>query len=113
MRDNLDGSYTRTLVLQPDDDEDNANILFDVLGAKKRVNLGQVLAGNQPPPRRCDVDGDSDVDMLDIREISLHRGQPASGPDDPMDWDQNGVIDLLDVRGCQLSCDLPRCAIVQ
>ena len=60
---------------------------------------------------RCDVDDDDDVDILDIREISANRNQPASGPDDPMDWDQNGVVNVLDARGCQRACTLPRCAV--
>ncbi len=59
----------------------------------------------------CDVDYDDDVDINDIRTISLNRNQPAIGQNDPMDWDQNGVIDLLDARGCQLACTLPRCAV--
>lgn len=59
----------------------------------------------------CDTNSDNVVDIIDIRAISLKRNQPSTGPDDPMDWDQNGVIDLLDARGCQLACTLPRCAV--
>lgn len=71
------------------------------------------MRGDEPEFLYCDTDYDGDVDINDIRAISLKRNQPAAGPDDPMDWDQNGIIDLLDVRGCQLACTLPRCAVVQ
>ncbi len=110
--DNIDGSYNQTLLLDAGDDEDDTNILLDVLGVKKGVNLGQVLGGGGPEPQICDVDGDEDVDIIDIRRIAARRRQKADGPDDPADWDDNGIIDLLDVRGCQRSCTLPRCAIV-
>lgn len=58
----------------------------------------------------CDINDDSFVDINDIRTIVLNRNQPATGSDDPMDWDQNGVISVLDARGCVLACSLPRCA---
>ena len=58
----------------------------------------------------CDTNDDGFVDITDIRAISLSRNQPATGSDDPMDWDQNGEINVLDSRGCTLACSLPRCA---
>lgn len=60
--------------------------------------------------QRCETNGDNVVDINDIRNISLARNQPAGHPDDPMDWDKNNVINLLDARGCQQVCSLPRCA---
>jgi hypothetical protein len=60
--------------------------------------------------QRCDTNGDNVVDMVDIRNIALARNQPARHPDDPMDWDKNNVINLLDARGCQQACAQPRCA---
>ena len=59
---------------------------------------------------RCDANDDDAVDINDIRAILGNRNQPATGPDDPMDWDQNGIINVLDARGCQRACTLPRCA---
>ena len=59
---------------------------------------------------RCDANDDDVVDINDIRAIFGNRNQPASGPDDPMDWDQNSIINVLDARGCLLACTLPRCA---
>jgi hypothetical protein len=61
--------------------------------------------------QRCDTNADKMVDILDIRAISAARGNPATHMNDPMDWDKNGLIDVLDARGCQQLCGLPRCAI--
>ncbi len=51
------------------------------------------------------------VDINDIRAIAMTRNQPAAHPDDPMDWDQNSVINILDARGCQRACSYSRCAV--
>ncbi|MDH3379304.1 MAG: hypothetical protein OER87_13650 [Gammaproteobacteria bacterium] len=67
--------------------------------------------GDVPVIQRCDTNSDGAVDIYDIRAISLQRNQPAAHPDDPMDLDQNGVINVLDARGCVLACNLPRCAV--
>ena len=67
--------------------------------------------GNVATIQRCDIDGDNMVDINDIRAISMSRNQPAAHPDDPMDWDRNSVINVLDARGCQRACSFPRCAV--
>ena len=66
--------------------------------------------GDVPDIQRCDIDGDNIVDMNDIRAIAAARNQPSAHPDDPMDWDRNFVINVLDARGCQRACTLRRCA---
>lgn len=50
----------------------------------------------------CDVDADGDIDINDLRSMLGRRNQPASGPDDPMDPDGDGIISVLDVRICSL-----------
>ena len=65
----------------------------------------------EPEVLMCDANTDGAVDIFDIRAIGMMRNQPASGEDDSMDWDQNGVINVLDARGCQSACTLPRCAV--
>jgi len=62
-------------------------------------------------PVKCDIDVDGDVDRNDISLIVANRNQPAAHPDDPMDWDGNGIINILDARGCMSICTLPRCAV--
>ena len=69
--------------------------------------------GELPVIQRCDIDGNNAVDINDIRAIAANRNQPAAHPDDPMDWDRNSVINVLDARGCQRACALPRCAVQQ
>ena len=59
--------------------------------------------GDVPFIQRCDVDGNNVIDNKDIFAIKEHRGQPATHPDDPMDWDGNGVIHGRDVGGCASS----------
>ena len=80
--------------------------------ALKEARLEVVVPeGNVPVIQRCDTNSDGAVDIFDIRAISLHRNQPAAHPDDPMDWDRNSMISVLDARGCVQACNLPRCAV--
>ena len=62
-------------------------------------------------PQKCDVNGDGLINQTDISAIIAARNLPASGPSDPRDPDNNGVIDALDVRTCQLRCTLAGCAL--
>jgi hypothetical protein len=62
---------------------------------------------------RCDVDGDGDIDRLDLRVISRARNLPANGADDPRDADGDGLITPKDVKVCIPQCTLPNCAIPQ
>jgi hypothetical protein len=58
----------------------------------------------------CDVDLDGDIDKLDLRAISLARGQTAL-PGDPRDANLDGVITPVDVKRCVPLCTLAGCAI--
>ena len=58
----------------------------------------------------CDVDGNGQVDVFDLRAIMAARNSPASGPDDPRDADGDGVITANDARVCVLECTNSRCA---
>jgi len=57
-----------------------------------------------------DYDGDGDVDRDDLNILLAARNTPASGPDDPMDLDDDGMITGLDARKLVLMCTRPRCA---
>ena len=63
-----------------------------------------------PPRRVCDADQDGDVDRNDINLIFAARNTPASGPNDPRDFDKNGTITVNDARACALWCNKPQCA---
>jgi hypothetical protein len=58
-----------------------------------------------------DLDGDRDVDQLDLNQILAARNKPASGPNDPKDLDKNGTINALDARKLTLLCTRSRCAV--
>ncbi len=60
--------------------------------------------------RVCDVDDDGDIDKLDLRAISMARGQVAL-PDDPRDSDMNGIITPSDVKRCIPLCTSRGCAV--
>ncbi len=57
-----------------------------------------------------DLDGDCDIDRDDLNIILAARNTPASGPDDPRDFDGDGNITALDARKLMLKCTRSRCA---
>ena len=67
-------------------------------------------ACEQAPIPRCDVDGDGDIDKIDLSTISRARNKPADGPDDPRDSDGSGTITPNDVKTCIPQCTRPNCA---
>ena len=77
-------------------------------GAGNRCQI--VVVFDPTAGQMCDVDLDSDVDRLDLRAISMARGQTAL-PNDPRDSDMNGVITPVDVKRCIPLCTLRGCAI--
>ncbi len=54
----------------------------------------------------CDIDGDSDIDKLDLKAISRARGTF----DVKFDINGDGTINPADVKACIPLCTLPRCA---
>ncbi|MFQ5635382.1 MAG: hypothetical protein ACE5G3_08635 [Gammaproteobacteria bacterium] len=56
-------------------------------------------------PRPGDANEDGVVDFWDLNEFFLNLNKPASGPDDPMDIDGNGVVNVLDLRRASFLCD--------
>jgi len=69
------------------------------------------LLSSQAWATKCDVDGDGDIDRLDLNQIFAARGQVATGPDDARDADSNLAISIADGRLCTSLCTLARCAI--
>lgn len=60
-------------------------------------------------PAVCDIDQDGDIDLADLVLIRAGNGTPAA-PGDPRDANQDGRINVADVRFCQLVCTRARCA---
>jgi len=58
-----------------------------------------------------DYNGDGEIDQKDVNLLLARVGQPASGPNDPMDIDQDGKITVLDERKLITQCTNPGCAI--
>lgn len=56
-----------------------------------------------------DVDGDGDVDFIDLVTIWFYRGETASGPRDRKDVDGNGLIESADISAAVPYCTLPMC----
>ena len=54
------------------------------------------------PTFKCDPDGDGVVTQADLVIIRNANGQAATGPGDPRDGNSDGVINIADVRYCQL-----------
>jgi predicted extracellular nuclease len=61
-------------------------------------------------PLPGDVDGDGDVDSADVAAITAARNQLSSGPFDPRDLNNDGVIDINDARLATLACTRAHCA---
>jgi sugar lactone lactonase YvrE len=60
---------------------------------------------------RGDVNGDGQVDKVDLGLIMEALNTPANGPNDPRDLNHDGVINLLDARILVTLCTYPGCAV--
>ena len=73
-----------------------------------QANIGAALKSNIVdkfwivPTLKCDADGNGTVQQADLVIIRNANGTVASGPTDPRDGNGDGVINVLDVRYCQL-----------
>jgi hypothetical protein len=70
------------------------------------------LVGSAAWAFKCDVDANGLIDRVDlalIQQATLARS-PVTGPDDPRDADNNGVINSIDGRLCALRCKYASCA---
>jgi hypothetical protein len=100
---------------QADADGDGTGDVCD--NCRTKANANQADANHngigdvcEPPPQRCDVDRDKDVDIFDITAILRALGRKASSAGDPRDMDGNLRITLLDALKCTAKCTRKRCA---
>ena len=63
-----------------------------------------------PPPKRCDVDSDKDIDARDIGAILNALGKKV-GATDPRDANGNLKVDLFDAVICAERCTRKFCAV--
>ena len=73
------------------------------------LNTGSILRLDAVLPFG-DVDGDGDIDFIDIVIIYLSFDQPAEGDDDRRDLDESGTIDASDLALLAGLCTRPMCA---
>lgn len=59
---------------------------------------------------KCDVDGDGDVDSVDVNLVRGALGVLVE-PGDPRDADSDGRVTTTDVRQCTLLCTRASCAV--
>ena len=84
-------------------------IATDEDGREGETSIGIVNESTGPEPRRCDANDDGWVDRTDIAAIFALRGSSASGPNDPLDINRDGMMSINDGRLCVLECDEPQC----
>ncbi|GGD63320.1 PPC domain-containing protein [Lacimicrobium alkaliphilum] len=82
--------------------------VFD--GQASDTDTMQLTVDTPAEPQMCDIDGNLVIDKVDIRAIMVRRNSPASGDSDRADWNSDGIINVLDARGCVLQCTLSGCA---
>jgi hypothetical protein len=75
-------------------------------GSSDTVTINVVASVSIPG----DLDGDGDIDKLDIAKVLAAKGTAASGPNDPRDIDKDGQITILDARRLATMCSRPNCA---
>ncbi|MGE0593061.1 MAG: hypothetical protein AB7Q15_11030 [Vicinamibacterales bacterium] len=88
-------TFTYTDTAGPGTDEIRASI-----GALQSNVLEKIWVNNVAA--RCDADTDGDIDAADIAIIRAANRKPVSGPNDPRDGNGDGLINVADVRYCQL-----------
>jgi len=95
-------------------------VLFSTFGEDQRgelygadFNEGTIyrIVGAAPPGLPGDVDGDGDVDFIDVLRVFRAVGEPASGPDDPRDLNGDGQITRIDVLLVFRNCTRPGCEV--
>jgi hypothetical protein len=73
----------------------------DAAGNTGAATATVTVTAPQPPAMACDADGDADVDGTDLQMIRQGNGLLAQ-PGDVRDGNQDGRINVADVRYCQL-----------
>lgn len=79
---------------------------IETVAIESQIEFGTTQCAALP----CDVDGDRDIDKLDLSAISRAR-RTTPQPADPRDANNDGIISPADVKFCIPKCTLAHCAI--
>ena len=88
-----------------------ATLTPDSEGTSPVLSDLEILSAPEGPEDRvrCDVDENGVIDFHDIFGIYFAIGHSADGSDDPRDWDADGIITIVDAKGCVQECTNLRC----
>ncbi len=72
------------------------------------ATVSLVVSSGAPAPLRGDINGDGQVDKLDVALVTAALNKPAAA-NDPRDLDHNGVINVVDARLVATLCTHQGC----
>lgn len=96
------------------------NVAFNATGRYIQIRTRLITNDNRESPILfdlsvqskslvCDIDGDADIDSVDVNAIRASIGQTPIA-NDPRDANGDGLITMNDVRACTLQCTRTKCA---
>ncbi|MBN1568671.1 MAG: VCBS repeat-containing protein [Acidobacteria bacterium] len=97
---------TQDIYVRADDDGAGAGVIQEGFEDNNVHNANVTIC-----LKKCDIDADGDIDQYDLALISKARGQKATGPNDPRDSDNNGLITPNDVKVCIPKCTRANCRV--
>jgi hypothetical protein len=82
-------------------------------GGQTDTDTANILVSLTPPQIKGDVDTDGDIDRNDLLLLRQDRNKPVEGSScgSKCDMNDDGVIDMLDMRLAALACTRPMCAV--
>ncbi|MEJ2682452.1 MAG: PKD domain-containing protein [Gammaproteobacteria bacterium] len=97
------GDFVLSLTVSDGEIEQSDNVLVMVTDIEPPIESPEILM--------CDLTNDGLVDTTDISAILALLGtNDLSGTNQRADWNEDGIVNVLDARGCVLQCTNAQCA---